>query len=34
MDHILPLDDNSFPLIRDALFVLASKVSDLLYILY
>ena len=29
MDHILPLDENTFPLIRDALFVLASKVSCL-----
>ena len=28
VDHKLPLDDDSFPLIRDALFVLASKVSN------
>ena len=26
VDHILPFDDATFPLIRDALFVLASKV--------
>ena len=33
VDHILPLDENTFPLIRDALFVLASKVSGL-YCIY
>ena len=30
VDNILPFDDATFPLIRDALFVLASKVCTLL----